>query len=95
MENQNAMGILREYGAARARVERALEQLQEDDQRILELLLIVPKQGNLERLCGELGVEKSTVYRRRDKALRRFGGAYAALEPGSAPGRRIREEKVQ
>ena len=31
-----------------------------------------PERGNVERLCGELGLEKSAVYDRREKALRRF-----------------------
>ncbi|MCD7860112.1 MAG: hypothetical protein LUH51_08170 [Firmicutes bacterium] len=28
--------------------------------------------GNVDRLCGDLACEQSTVYRKRDKALRHF-----------------------
>ena len=95
MDDQEAAGILREYGRVRVAVERALEQLSPEEQRILELTMIVPNVGNLEELCAELGVEKSTIYRRRDKALARFAGACGALRAGKPAGRRNRGPVVQ
>ena len=95
MDDREAAGILREYGLVRVAVERALEQLSEEEQRILELTMIVPGNGNLERLCQEIGVEKSTIYRRRDKALARFAGACGALRAGRSAGIQNREPVIQ
>ena len=53
-------------------VEQALSALPEEQRQVLRQLYIVPRKGALEQLCGELGVEQSTVYRRRDQALRQF-----------------------
>lgn len=53
-------------------VDRALKCLQQDDRKILHRLYIYPEKGALQRLCSELGVESSSVYRRRDQALQMF-----------------------
>ena len=55
-----------------ATVEASLAVLDEEERMILDRLYIHCTRGALERLMNELGVEKSAVYRRRDKALRRF-----------------------
>ena len=52
--------------------QRALESLEPAEQLILQRLYIRPEKDALTRLRQELGVEQSTVYRRRDEALRRF-----------------------
>lgn len=54
------------------RVEKALQLLEEDERRILDRFYINPAKGNVEKLCREICAEKSTVYRRRDEALRKF-----------------------
>lgn len=62
-------------------VEGGLSILGDEGRLVLELLFIHPAKGNIERLCEQLGVEKSTVYHRRDEALRRFTIAlYGAVE---------------
>lgn len=53
-------------------MDKALAQLQPEERRILELLFIYPAKNNVDRLCNELCVEKSRVYDKRNKALRRF-----------------------
>ncbi len=53
-------------------VENALDTLEPEDRLVLDKLFVYPGCGNLERLCIELGTEKSSVYRRRDHALRMF-----------------------
>ena len=53
-------------------VDRGLTALSSDEKKILHRLYIYPEKGNLELLCKELGMETSTVYRRRDKALEHF-----------------------
>ena len=50
----------------------ALGTLDGEDKLILDRLFICPMKGSIERLCEELGMERATVYRRRDGALRRF-----------------------
>jgi len=50
----------------------ALDTLPEEDLRILSRMYIEPVSCAAAELCAELGVEQSSVYRRRDKALYQF-----------------------
>ncbi len=52
--------------------DRALGALTPEEKLVLHRLYICPERGAVNRLCGELGVEQSSVYRKRDKALYRF-----------------------
>lgn len=56
--------------------DRALTALNNEEKLILHRLYIYPEKGGLERLCKELGMETSSVYRRRDKALKHFTLAF-------------------
>ena len=60
--------------------DRALTALTNDEKLILHRLYIYPEKGGVERLCKELGLEVSTIYRRRDRALRRFTLAYYGID---------------
>lgn len=51
---------------------RALEALTREERLVLQRFYIHPEKGSVERLCSELGAETSTIYRKRDKALRQF-----------------------
>ena len=53
-------------------VDLGLAALSSDERLVLDRLYINPTIGNVERLCGELCVEQSTVYRRRNEALNHF-----------------------
>lgn len=53
-------------------VDAGLEILSAEERLILDRFYINPEKGNVDRLCGELGVEQSSVYRKRDAALRHF-----------------------
>lgn len=53
-------------------VDSGLAILDEQERLVLDRFYISRCKDNVERLCGELGVEKSTIYRRRDSALRHF-----------------------
>ena len=55
-----------------ARVDAGMEILSAEERLILDRFYIHPARGNVDRLCAELGVEQSSVYRRRDKALHHF-----------------------
>lgn len=61
--------------------DQALGALTPEERLVLTRFYIYPEKGNVDRLCGELGVEQSSVYRRRDAALRKFTVAlYGFLE---------------
>lgn len=53
-------------------VNRALDALQPDEKNILRRLYIYQERGAIACLCKELGVENSSIYRRRDRALHTF-----------------------
>ena len=55
-----------------SQTDRALEYLEHWEKRILQRMYIYPERGAVERLCQELGMERSSVYRNRNKALRKF-----------------------
>ena len=52
--------------------DRALAALTPEEKLILHRMYILPERGCIERLTTELGVEQSSIYRKRDKALRKF-----------------------
>ena len=51
---------------------RGLETLTPEEKLVLQRFYLTPEQGSVQRLCMELGVEQSSIYRKRDKALRKF-----------------------
>ena len=53
-------------------MEKGLSVLDQDERLVLDRFFIHPAKGNIDRLCGELFIEQSQVYKRRDKALRKF-----------------------
>ena len=55
-----------------ALVDAGLEILSPEERLILDRFYIHPEKGNVDRLCGELNVEKSQVYAKKDSALRHF-----------------------
>lgn len=59
--------------------DRALMALNNEEKQILHRLYIYPEKGCLEKLCKELGVEASSIYRRRDKALKHFTLAFYGI----------------
>ena len=50
----------------------ALNALDQEERHILDRFYINPAKGNVSRLCEELYIEQSAVYRRKDAALRKF-----------------------
>lgn len=53
-------------------VNKALRALTDADRHLLDMFYVNRRKGHAEQLCEELHVEKSEVYRRKEKALRRF-----------------------
>jgi len=75
MAYERSIAILRSVQRLRNRletVELCLDALSWEDRRVLEHFYIEPECGNFMQLCGELGVEKSGVYRRKTRALQRI-----------------------
>lgn len=61
-------------------VDGALQVLTPEERLVAQMLLISPQRGNVQRLCEMLCVEKSSVYRRRERVLEKlervlFGGS--------------------
>lgn len=56
-------------------VDGALSALTEQERLVLRRMYMEPGRGNLDKLCEELELEKSMVYRRREGALERFTSA--------------------
>ena len=54
------------------KVERGLSALSPEERMILDRFYINPAKGNVDRLCGDLHLEKSAVYDRKDAALRKY-----------------------
>ena len=72
VEQQELEQTLKQVQQWLAVTERGLLSLDEDQRQILQRLYLYPQRGAMERLCTELGLEQSSVYRKRDQALHRF-----------------------
>ena len=66
---KTSLGYARDWVA---RVERGLAALTDEERLILDRFYINPAKGNVDRLCGELHLEKTAVYCRNDAALRKY-----------------------
>lgn len=55
-----------------ATMDKALVELTDEERLVLGRFYISPHKGSVDRLCEELGIEKAGVYKRKDKAVRRF-----------------------
>ena len=53
-------------------IKMALDKLDPQEQMILQKFYVNPEDKPMERLCQELKIEKSSIYRYRDRALERF-----------------------
>lgn len=71
-ERQELEAALRNAKAWVQIADRAMKSLRKEERLILHRLYIYPEKGAVERLSKELGVEYSSIYRRRDKALKTF-----------------------
>lgn len=60
--------------------QQALDTLTPEERLVLHRFYLCPEHGGVERLCMELGVEKSSVYRKRDKAIHKFALALYGTE---------------
>lgn len=52
--------------------DQALSALTHEEELILRRMYICPQRGSVNMLCNELGVEQSSIYRKRDAALYHF-----------------------
>lgn len=64
-----------------ATMDKALAALTDEERLVLSRFYIRPHKGGVDRLCEELHLEKTVVYNRKNKALRRFAVIlYGAVE---------------
>lgn len=55
-----------------ATVDTGLAILSAEERLLLERFYVHPARGHVDKLCGELGLEKSQVYAKKDSAIRHF-----------------------
>ena len=55
-----------------SQVDKALSILSDEERMVLDRFYLHPIKGIIDDLCERLNVERSAIYDRRDKALRRF-----------------------
>lgn len=79
---QELSAALKQAGDWLRIADRALAALTPEEKLILHRLYIYPERGSVDRLCGELNVEQSSIYRKRDKALRKFTYALYGISEG-------------
>ena len=72
VERQELERTLKQVKRWLATADRGLLALAEEERLVLQRLYLYPEKGAVDRLCNELGVEQSTIYRKRDQALERF-----------------------
>lgn len=53
-------------------MDKALEMLDPVERQSLDWFYIRPGRGSLEEICREMGMERSSLYRLRDRALEKF-----------------------
>lgn len=63
---------LKEAGLWVVQVDKALAALDDEERLVLNRFYIHRAKGNVGELCERMNLEKTAVYDRRDKALRRF-----------------------
>ena len=76
-EKLRNMGQLRQELEA---LERALGELNPEERLVAEYMLISPERGNIRRLGQLLGVEQSSVYRRRERVLEKIAQALYRMD---------------
>jgi len=80
VRRQELSAVLEQAREAVSATDRALQCLNRRERLILQRMYIYPEKGAAGRLCNELGLGRSVVYRNRDHALRKFALAlYGAL----------------
>ena len=61
-------------------LEKALGELNPEERLVAEFLLVHPERKNVQRLCEILGVEQSSVYRRKQRVLQKIAEAIFGVE---------------
>lgn len=72
VRKEELQGLLDRAQLAVQEVTGALQILDPEEQLVLDRLYISPAKGKMGGLCSELKLDKTSAYRRRDAALRKF-----------------------
>ncbi len=70
MAKMDIEAIRKETSAWLFNMEKAIAELDEDEHHILDMMYINPTHNAVDKLCMEYFEDKSTIYRRKDRALR-------------------------
>ena len=77
---ENIRSRMRQTQAWLDAMDGALQVMTPEDRLLLARFYIHPYKGAAEQLCQELNLERSTVYRMRDKSLERFTVALYGID---------------
>ena len=76
MEKQDVIGRLRRMERLQLelqQLQQAMQLLTPEERLVVQMLVVAPEKNAADKLCEILGVERSSVYRRRERALRKLG----------------------
>ena len=76
MEKQDVIGRLRRMERLQlelSQLQQAMQILTPEERLVVQMLVVSPEKNAADKLCEILGVERSSVYRRRERALRKLG----------------------
>ena len=80
MRRDEVVKLLRQLEWMRMQVagmEMALENLEESERDIIGTFYVRPEKRRVEKMCEKWGIERTSVYRRRDKAIKKLGNILA------------------
>ena len=76
MEKQDVIGRLKRMERLQlelSQLQQAMQILTPEERLVVQMLVVSPEKNAADKLCEILGVERSSVYRRRERALRKLG----------------------
>ena len=76
MEKQEVIGRLRRMESLQLELQmlqQAMQVLTPEERLVVQMLVIAPERNAADKLCQLLEVERSSVYRRRERALKKLG----------------------
>lgn len=78
MYREEVVQLLRNLDAQRQAVqlmEQALQELTPEERLVVQMMYICPEKNAVPKLCGILCVEQASVYRRKNRALKKLAVA--------------------
>lgn len=73
LPRREVVRILRDYTQLSATIREALGALEEEDRELIKIFYLVGDSRSMFEICQVFGVGRSTIYRRRNRALDALG----------------------